>query len=94
MSHAHLSLSPFLICEFHRRRFLLSFFWYGFFLNQIHPSLHGPSEPTVFENYVHDITVDDQLVELSLWDTAGVFCRVSYPDSTLFRRYINPSSYT
>jgi small GTP-binding protein len=28
-------------------------------------------EPTVFENYVHDIFVDDQLVELSLWDTAG-----------------------
>lgn len=28
-------------------------------------------EPTVFENYVHDIQVDDQLVELSLWDTAG-----------------------
>lgn len=31
------------------------------------------SEPTVFENYVHDIIVDDQLVELSLWDTAGVW---------------------
>ena len=29
------------------------------------------SEPTVFENYVHDIYVDDALVELSLWDTAG-----------------------
>lgn len=29
------------------------------------------SEPTVFENYVHDIYVEDQLVELSLWDTAG-----------------------
>ena len=29
------------------------------------------SEPTVFENYVHDIHVDDQLIELSLWDTAG-----------------------
>ncbi|KAF8518033.1 small GTPase superfamily [Hysterangium stoloniferum] len=28
-------------------------------------------EPTVFENYVHDITVNDQVVELSLWDTAG-----------------------
>ncbi|KAG8887547.1 Rho GTPase [Tulasnella sp. 332] len=28
-------------------------------------------EPTVFENYVHDIVVDDQTVELSLWDTAG-----------------------
>ncbi|THG97365.1 hypothetical protein EW026_g4615 [Hermanssonia centrifuga] len=28
-------------------------------------------EPTVFENYVHDIYVDEQAVELSLWDTAG-----------------------
>lgn len=32
-----------------------------------------PSEPTVFENYVHDLYIDDQLVELSLWDTAGAF---------------------
>lgn len=32
-----------------------------------------PSEPTVFENYVHDIYVDEQLVELSLWDTAGAW---------------------
>jgi len=31
------------------------------------------SEPTVFENYVHDLYVDEQLVELSLWDTAGVW---------------------
>jgi GTPase SAR1 family protein len=31
------------------------------------------SEPTVFENYVHDLYVDEQLVELSLWDTAGVY---------------------
>nr|AOC97478.1 Rho family protein [Volvariella volvacea] len=29
------------------------------------------SEPTVFENYVQDVMVDEQLVELSLWDTAG-----------------------
>ena len=29
------------------------------------------SEPTVFENYVHDLFVDEQAVELSLWDTAG-----------------------
>lgn len=28
-------------------------------------------EPTVFENYVHDIFVDGKYVELSLWDTAG-----------------------
>lgn len=32
---------------------------------------HMRSEPTVFENYVHDMYVDDQQVELSLWDTAG-----------------------
>nr|POE89987.1 gtp-binding protein rho3 [Quercus suber] len=28
-------------------------------------------EPTVFENYVHDIFIDNHHVELSLWDTAG-----------------------
>lgn len=28
-------------------------------------------EPTVFENYVHDIFIDGQSVQLSLWDTAG-----------------------
>ncbi|CAO3591305.1 unnamed protein product [Absidia cylindrospora] len=28
-------------------------------------------EPTVFENYVHEITVDCQEVEFGLWDTAG-----------------------
>ena len=33
------------------------------------------SEPTVFENYVHDIFVDEQMVELSLWDTAGMLER-------------------
>ena len=27
--------------------------------------------PTVFENIVQDITVDGQVVEMSLWDTAG-----------------------
>jgi len=42
---------------------LLNVFTRGFF-TQIY-------EPTVFENYVHDLTVDDQVVELSLWDTAG-----------------------
>jgi hypothetical protein len=34
-------------------------------------ALFSSSEPTVFENYVHDLFVDDQAVELSLWDTAG-----------------------
>ncbi len=33
--------------------------------------LNSNSEPTVFENYVQDIKVDDQNVEMSLWDTAG-----------------------
>ncbi|GMM53175.1 Rho family GTPase [Starmerella bacillaris] len=28
-------------------------------------------EPTVFENYVHDIYVDGKPMQLSLWDTAG-----------------------
>jgi len=42
---------------------LLNVFTRGFF-TQIY-------EPTVFENYVHDIHVDDQMIELSLWDTAG-----------------------
>jgi Rho family protein len=28
-------------------------------------------EPTVFENYLHDIFVDGIHIELSLWDTAG-----------------------
>ncbi|CAO3631200.1 unnamed protein product [Cunninghamella echinulata] len=27
--------------------------------------------PTLFDNEVHDITIDGQTVELSLWDTAG-----------------------
>jgi len=28
-------------------------------------------EPTVFENYVQDIKVEDAVIEMSLWDTAG-----------------------
>ncbi|ORX90984.1 hypothetical protein K493DRAFT_54440 [Basidiobolus meristosporus CBS 931.73] len=28
-------------------------------------------EPTVFENYVHEISIDRKTVEFSLWDTAG-----------------------
>jgi Rho family protein len=42
---------------------LLNVFTRGFF-TQVY-------EPTVFENYVHDMVVDEQLVEMSLWDTAG-----------------------
>ncbi|KAF2270785.1 hypothetical protein CC78DRAFT_450897 [Lojkania enalia] len=33
--------------------------------------VYARSEPTVFENYVHDIYIDNTHVELSLWDTAG-----------------------
>lgn len=42
---------------------LLNVFTRGFF-----PAVY---EPTVFENYIHDIFIDNQQVELSLWDTAG-----------------------
>ncbi|KAK5937833.1 Rho GTPase [Knufia obscura] len=42
---------------------LLNVFTRGFF-----PTVY---EPTVFENYVHDIFVDGIQMELSLWDTAG-----------------------
>ncbi|CAG8482303.1 3914_t:CDS:2, partial [Ambispora leptoticha] len=42
---------------------LLNVFTRGYF-----PQVY---EPTVFENHVHDIWVDNQQIELSLWDTAG-----------------------
>lgn len=42
---------------------LLNVFTRGYF-----PQVY---EPTVFENYVHDIFIDQQQVQLSLWDTAG-----------------------
>jgi len=42
---------------------LLNVFTRGFF-TQVY-------EPTVFENYVQDMFVDGQQVEMSLWDTAG-----------------------
>ncbi|KAG8732978.1 Rho GTPase [Ceratobasidium sp. 423] len=45
---------------------LLNVFTRGFF-TQVY-------EPTVFENYVQDVKVDDQMVELSLWDTAALKC--------------------
>lgn len=42
---------------------LLNVFTRGYF-----PKVY---EPTVFENYTHDIFLDGQPVQLSLWDTAG-----------------------
>ncbi|KAK9477108.1 small GTPase superfamily [Lipomyces japonicus] len=42
---------------------LLNVFTRGYF-----PQVY---EPTVFENYVHDIFIDGTAVQLSLWDTAG-----------------------
>lgn len=42
---------------------LLNVFTRGYF-----PQVY---EPTVFENYLHDIFIDGQQMELSLWDTAG-----------------------
>ncbi|KAL8839594.1 MAG: hypothetical protein Q9170_001698 [Blastenia crenularia] len=48
---------------------LLNVFTRGYFPTVYTSSLD--SEPTVFENYVHDIFVDGVQIELSLWDTAG-----------------------
>ncbi|QLG72533.1 hypothetical protein HG535_0D02410 [Zygotorulaspora mrakii] len=42
---------------------LLNVFTRGYF-----PEVY---EPTVFENYIHDIFVDGRHITLSLWDTAG-----------------------
>lgn len=44
--------------------------------------------PTVFENYIADINIDGQCVELELWDTAGQedydrLRPLSYPDSNI-----------
>ena len=49
------------------------------------PEIHVP---TVFDNYIIDVTVDDKLYELALWDTAGQesFDRLrplSYPDTNV-----------
>ncbi|KAG6890291.1 hypothetical protein C0995_009497 [Termitomyces sp. Mi166 len=52
---------------------LLNVFTRGFF-TQVY-------EPTVFENYVQDILVDDQVVELSLWDTAEKSNEELFPSS-------------
>jgi Rho family protein len=53
------------------------------------PELQKTYEPTVFENYVKDITIGDQTIQLSLWDTAGQeeFDRIrllSYADTHLY----------
>lgn len=36
----------------------------------------------VFENYVETVNVDGQVVDLSLWDTAGTFSLLPHPFST------------
>ncbi|RMZ77338.1 hypothetical protein DV737_g4385, partial [Chaetothyriales sp. CBS 132003] len=48
---------------------MLNVFTRGFF--PVRPLPRTVYEPTVFENYVHDIFVDNIHMELSLWDTAG-----------------------
>ncbi|RMY10948.1 hypothetical protein D0868_03422, partial [Hortaea werneckii] len=50
---------------------LLNVFTRGYFPTVYGVMLTSKSEPTVFENYVHDIFIDNTHVELSLWDTAG-----------------------
>jgi len=53
--------------------------------------------PTVFENYVSDIEVDGQQVELVLWDTAGQedydrLRPLSYPDTNVILACFSVSS--
>ncbi|RUS29775.1 P-loop containing nucleoside triphosphate hydrolase protein, partial [Jimgerdemannia flammicorona] len=40
-------------------------------------------EPTIFENYVYDFTLDGQEISLSLWDTAGKPLGLLYPGFSL-----------
>lgn len=44
---------------------LLNVFTRGYF-----PQVY---EPTVFENYIQDVIVDGKTIELSIWDTAGIY---------------------
>uniref|UniRef100_A0A915P2L9 Uncharacterized protein n=1 Tax=Meloidogyne floridensis TaxID=298350 RepID=A0A915P2L9_9BILA len=53
--------------------------------------------PTVFENYVADIEVDQRQVELALWDTAGQedydrLRPLSYPDTNVILIIDSPDS--
>ncbi|KAG5637737.1 hypothetical protein H0H81_003375 [Sphagnurus paluster] len=44
----------------------------------------GVSSPrSIFENYVQDILVDDQVVELSLWDTADITAHLICVDNPI-----------
>jgi len=50
--------------------------------------------PTVFENYVADIEVDERPVELALWDTAGQedYDRLRYATSHAFIRHTSAAA--
>ena len=44
--------------------------------------------PTVFENYVADIEIDQKQIELALWDTAGMTRTAQYQKQCLWCQFI------